>query len=220
MWYKIIKGLSPADREKVYSHINKGFLKRVVRYVIDSRYREAVKLSSWLKRQVDNPSSELLNICDSIKSYSCPDKQVIAILKYVRKNLEYVVDDKNFGRLEYWATANEVASSMLDDCDGGAVLIYVLSRLKGVPANQLFVFAGDTPYGGHAWAAYVGWYDPNCFVFLDWCYFADLRSVPRRSKYGVDGAEISGDSRYQLLWFGFNEDFGFRLVDWKRRIER
>jgi intein/homing endonuclease len=103
------------------------------------------------------------------------------------------------------------------NCEDGAILMYVLCRLKNVPANRLLLMAGDVlvgkgaSQGGHAWLAYRPFNYPLSFVFLDWCYNPDLRPVDEMTLYNVKSKFILSDSfsAYKWIWFACNEEYSF-----------
>ena len=200
----------------LYNVADDKILNKIVYYIIDSKYRKSVKLTRWLNEQVLNPSQKLLNIANTIKNGDY-DKQVVQVLIWVKRNLKYTSDKKAWGMNEKWATANQIVETLRDDCDGGAVLTYVLCRLKGVPSNRLYVFAGNVEHNGstsgHCWLGYKPVNYPLNFVFLDWCYYANNKSVDSRNKVYIKKRVIEGEPKYKTVWFGFNETKSFRTIN-------
>lgn len=201
----------------VFDNLQTKYKFSIIQYIINSKYRTKEKLQGWLKAQVQNPSIKLQEVAQSIEFGNSYDECMMNILSYVRNNLKYTPDSTVWKSEEYWATANEIVEGMKDDCDGGATLIYVLARLKGVPANRLLIFAGDVEGGGHAWLGYKPEEYPLNWTFLDWCYWVNLRSIKDRPKFEIQKKRIieykndleTKDSNYKSIWFGVNEDFGY-----------
>jgi hypothetical protein len=192
-------------------------VQQIVYYVIDSKARKSLYLPSWIKEQVEFPSEKLLDIASKIKEGKTHDETVVNVLTYVVSNVKWTSDKTQWDADEKWATANEIVAQtktpFKDDCDGGATLIYVLCRLKGIPANRLLFMTGQVqasptaPQEGHAWLAFR----PNAFplnwVFLDWCYNPNLNSTTSRPLFYINKKEILGhDECYKSLWFAFNEN--------------
>lgn len=111
--------------------------------------------------------------------------------------------------------------SILHQCEDGAILMYVLARLAGIPSNRLLLFAGSVNGGGHCWLGYRPVSDPLNFRFLDWCYWPDISLVESRKFYSIIGKQIYSfqtgaykkDNNYYNIWWAFNEDatyFGFK----------
>ena len=216
---------------ELYEYISQGPIMAWVTYILDWRQRKATELTGWTKRQVDNPSEELLSIAQNIPTGETTDQTMLNILAFVRRHLQYVPDDVQWNTPEYWATAEEIIETWRDDCEGGALLIYVLARLKGVPANRMLIMAGDVSGGGHAWLAYMPDEYPLNWAFLDWCYWYNSQSMNMRNLYWVNGVTIHGyihngqvvfgtDSKYIRLWFAFNEDKAHRWIKHRLGDER
>lgn len=107
------------------------------------------------------------------------------------------------------------------NCEDGAILLYILCRLKGIPANRLYILAGSVVGGGHCWLGYKPIHYPLNFVFLDWCYGKNgpsMNKVLDRDFYHINGTDITGDDSYIELWFAFNEDQGVKSMS-KRTLK-
>jgi len=206
------------------------FVKKVIYYVINSNYRKATNLTKWIEKQVENPSQELINLANEIKDYENMDKQIIEVLKFVFYYIKYKSDRVNWNANEYWATANEIIKKRADDCDGGATLSYVLARLKGIPAKRLVILTGNVGKNniGHCWLGYFPNNYPFNLWFMDWCYyptfkykFRDLYFIKNKQiiRYAYD-YKIQNfkkiDSKYNKIWFGFNEEISFTSMWWKK----
>lgn len=222
----IIK-LSPGFKkraEHVPSYIASGYVSGFVSYVLDYRYRKGTELKKWLRKQVSAPDEALVTAAKDIPNTKHYDEQVIAVLQFVQRKITYKSDKEVWDTPEYWATAAETWEKKVGDCEDGAILAYVLCRLKGVPADRLYIFAGDvvvpgrsTP-GGHAWLGYRPEYYPLNWAFLDWCYYYTRYPIESRQLFYVNkksikgyqhsGARIIGPyDNYQSIWFLVNEDY-------------
>ena len=197
---------------EAYDYVAKnGLVESIVRYIIDSDYRKSVYLKPWIEEQVKNPSQELLNFVDLIPSSSDPNTQMVQILKYVKSYITYKSDQKVWNMPEKWQTANVTFEKRTGDCEDGAVLMYVVARLKGIPTNRLLLVAGTVfdpmrkKDGGHCWLAYR--WQPFVLTFMDWCYYYDKRSTSTRIKYYIADTKIKSplDKNYKNMWFCFNE---------------
>ena len=213
----------------IYSQVQQGFLTQIIYYVLDSRYRKAYNLRNWLDDQFNDVSDLLTIAATKIPVRESYDEQAIEVLKYVRNHLTYTADSSNWSADEYWATANEIVQKWKDDCDGFAVLTYVLCRLKGIPADRLLIMTGDVEGGGHAWLAYKPINYPHNYVFLDGCYWYTNKSVKSRNIFTVIEKGITEfqhnslgfrkiESKYKSIWFAFNEDVSYSRFKLKKLV--
>ena len=207
----------------IYDNIQSSHLSNILAYIIDSRYRTVKDLSPWIKKQVDNPSQIIKEVLAKIPSKTKPDEQVIEVLKFVINNLTYTTDNKQYSKNEFWAKASETLYNLKGDCEDGAILMYVLCRLKGIPANRLYVWAGDVKSnefantGGHSTLLYKSTYFPYNFIPLDWCYYPMTKTIEQRNLLDLQGKQINEYdkqsnklwSNYRRTWFIFNEDKSF-----------
>ena len=136
--FKISDVMSKVKGQTIFEYVQKNDIDKIVTYIVNSDYRKAVHLKSWIKEQVDLPDTPLQSVLDSIKTYEDPDKQMYEVYYWVRKNIKYVPDSTQWNMSEYWQTAEETESLRTGDCEDGAILMYVLARLKGIPANRLY----------------------------------------------------------------------------------
>jgi len=185
-----------------------GLLTRAISYVMDHKYRKSIKVTPWLNKQLSEASKDIKDEVNKIIKFRRKDDHdgnVIEILKWARRNLRYTSDHKKWGYAEKWEDVNNVFETKRCDCESGALLIYVMCRLAGVPSHKLFMVAGDVQGGGHAWIYYR--VQPHWGVFLDWCYYINVASVNTRPKFYITGNTIVGDDdRYLKTWFVFNEN--------------
>lgn len=180
--------------------------KKFIAYIMDRRYRKAVNVSSWIKPQVNNASEDLKAIAlEETKKYRNDDTKALALLRYIKRNITYTSDHKVWGVTEKWQTAQETFDLKTGDCEDGAILLYVLCRLSGIPVYKLKLVAGDVVGGGHCWLMYRS--QPHWGVFLDWCYWYSGTSVSSRPVFYINDKEIKGeDERYKTMWFAFDEN--------------
>jgi len=182
-------------------------IKRAISYIIDHKYRKSVSVVPWLREQFYSASPELKEqvkkIVNHIKADDF-DKRALTLYHWVAKNITYTSDHKKWGYAEKWEDVNNVFETRKGDCESGALLLYVMCRLAGIPEYKLFIIAGSVQGGGHAWVAYRP--QPHWMVFLDWCYWPDLRPMSKRGAFFIIDNQIHGsDSRYYYTWFVFNE---------------
>lgn len=243
MIIKISKNV-PID-ESVFEYVEESLPTRIINWCIDSKYRKSVHLSNWLNSQLENIT--LAEVVLDIPTREDSDEQVIECLRWVKNNIYYKKDSDNWSYEEKWQTANETLTRWFKtvngkkvfhkisdtkptdvlnpvrcgDCEDGAILLYLLCRLKGVKANRLYIIAGDTTTGGHCYLAYRPKQYPLNYVFLDWCYNPILKSIESRNKFYVtednqvkeyNSEGIETNSIYAKVWFAFNEDKGFRKL--------
>lgn len=257
----IIK-IDPKLEEKfdVYEIAEKSFVKKTITYILNSNYRKAVNLVDWLKVQIDNPGEDVLKIANEIKSYGDPDFQIIEILRWVKTNLHYYSDQVTWKMPERWQTAQETASIkyllengelrivtkfdeeydkgfIAGDCEDGAILMYVLARIKGIKANRLALMAGNvyspntpTRIGGHCWLSYKPIGMPLNWAFIDWCYWPQTVKIPYRNVFYVQNKIWEYEpanayysqlqiSNYKNLWFVFNEKIANTQVEYSSKKE-
>lgn len=205
----IIKFPKKKITEEVWNYLDSRFSKNLINYIIDSKYRRSVSLSSWLKPQV----LEQIEIDEELKG-ATHDETMHNILNWIRRNIKYTSDNKSWNMNEYWQTGKETFDSKKGDCEDGAILMYIIARQNDVPANRLLLMAGDVldpndkkkiKMVGHCWLAYKPDSYPINFTFLDWCYYYNANSIENRPKYYIDAKSIS-DIKYKSLWFAFSEN--------------
>lgn len=205
----------------VYALQEQSWLSQWFNWIIDSKTGKSRELTKWLEDQVFIPALNVSLVADDIKKGKSDDETVMNVLKYVKKNLKYIPDILGaFQRLEYWQNAQETINEWKGDCEDGAVLIYVLCRLKGIPANRLYLIAGDVNGGGHAFTAYKPTHYPYNFTVLDWCYWYSDLAIDKRHLFSIMDKEIEEwvpnfkknnwdrieNSNYYKIWFAVNEN--------------
>ena len=122
-----------------------------------------------------------------IKKDDKEEEKVRKLLFWSVKNITYDSDSNTKKRTEYWSDAEEVAQTLRDDCEGGAMLLYCMLRIAGVPEWRVKLCAGwaKDPFNkgekvGHCYLIYLNgdeWYT------LDWC-FVDRRRTRVQTTQG------------------------------------
>lgn len=205
------------DKEEIFKYIQGNYWSTLIQRIINSKYKKSVFLQQWINNQLSNASDKLKSIASEIDTVKDSDEQVYRVLLYVRAHLTYTGDSNTWLMPEYWQTAEETITTWRGDCEDGAILTYILARLKGVPANRLLILCGDVKGGGHCWLAYKPTRWPLNYVFLDWCYWFDSNPLDERNKFYITetnkiieyiNESTTRASNYYTVWFGFNEDVG------------
>jgi hypothetical protein len=89
-----------------------------------------------------------------------------AIRDWVAANIEYKIDEEQWGVDEYWQTPEETLSLHTGDCEDFAILLCTLLRAYGVGAEQIYVAVGVDDDGyGHA------------FLIEDWYLDGEWRAI-------------------------------------------
>lgn len=183
-------------------------------YMIDHRVRDSVNLQKWIKEQLDNPSEELELIAKTFDKSQEADYIMTDILRWVQKNITYVTDDKTYKVPEKWQTPSETLKLKTGDCEDGAILIYALAQMCGIPDSRLLIFAGSVLGGGHCWLGYRSDEYPLNWCFMDWCYWYDRNTPNNRTKYYIKDTTIYDDPKHQYLtiWFAFNSTNSYKGI--------
>jgi len=202
------------DNIDIYRMTQMNLIYKKILYYTNSKFKIITDLSPWIKEQVNNPTQKVKDFSNTIDTGKTFDETMHNILLKVRSKIMYEGDLKNWDIEEYWQTADETVTRMKGDCEDGAILMYVIARLKGVPANRLHLMTGDVKGGGHCWLGYKPKNYPLAYVFLDWCYWFDSNDCLTRTKFVIDNKKISSD-KYLSLWFLFNEEFSSDKVKYK-----
>jgi hypothetical protein len=206
-------------------------LRQIVAYLLNSSYRQSVTLTPWLEEMVETDTDASRTALEAIRK-DFPydpldyDSVVLSVLKWAVMRFKYVSDKTVWKLDERWQTSEESLALMTGDCEDGAILMYVLCRKIGVPANQLMLFCGSVLGGGHCWLGYRPLDYPLNFVFLDWCYWSDTHSVLNRSLFYIQDKTIveytnqsdtytSTKSNYYSIWFVFNSELSY--LSFKRK---
>ena len=124
----------------------------------------------------------------------------------IRKSIETDVYDIEVEDHEIYLPSSDC---VVHNCDGGAVLLLVLCRLAGVPANQIRIQGGpvidpNNPKKtvGHLYVRYRANKDFKWY-HLDWCYHQDSRALDQRFN------TLESDLRYHKEWWSCNDLRGY-----------
>jgi transglutaminase-like putative cysteine protease len=200
-----------------FNHIKNSWNSKILYWIIDYRFRKSYRLSSWLSSFDYTVLSEALKEIPNDDDF---DKQVIHCLRWVKNNITYVSDKISWDVDEKWQSIEETIGLRTGDCEDGAILLYWLCRFKGVPANRLYILAGDVDGGGHCWLGYKPTEYPLNWIFLDWCYWYNANNLGSRSLFYINEIKISeytptgkqvNDSYYKI-WFAFNEEDSYTKI--------
>ena len=173
-------------------------------YIIDSKERTRVKVNDFLNEQIENPDKTLQTVANEMyRDYPNPDVRIVEILKMVYKRVKYVVDSRNFNKVEYWASAATTWKRKRDDCDGINALIFVLARLSGISAYQIWSAIGDTAVGGHYWLIYFS-FSTDKWCAIDGTFNVDRRPVSLRTQFRLRA------TRYKSTWCIFNDYWSYK----------
>lgn len=224
---KISKGVIKLSKDRgidFYDTIKKRYVTSIIAYLINSKYRNTLIVKNWLKDSLSDISPKLQIIAAKIQNKQKLDEQMIEILKWVVYNIVYTGDTKQYSRGEYWAKAEETAISKKGDCEDGAILMYSLARIKGIPANRMFLWCGDMKDVGHCCLFYKPTEYPFNWVYLDWCYYPSVRAIAKRNLLNLIEKEIYEytpigwpvKSQYKRTWFLFNENDSFSKIRYKK----
>lgn len=210
---------------EAFQYLSEGYFQQFVSYILHSDYRKSTELTGWLRVQLRQAEQdeEVQRVLTQIPTVQDSDAQALAVLRWVKQNIAYKGDETVWKMPEYWQTYSETLSTRSGDCEDGAVLIYILCRLKGIEANRMLLFAGSVYGGGHAWIGYRPSHYPLNWSFLDWCYWPNLHDMDHRelfyiNKQEITGAEhtkgvfVGGYENYQTIWFGVNEERSYRTL--------
>lgn len=172
-------------------------------WLIDSRYRDYMKLNEWLRKQ-SVPSTFYTNGMINIpfSHWDNFDKLIVSILKYVNKEIRYQTDRNNFGYVERWEDLDITIKRGKGDCENQNALIYVMARLAGIPSYLLWNVIGQTSEG-HYWLLY---FSPKKakFYSIDSTYKPNKSDLQYRQPFKIG-------SDYKKVWYIFNENHVFKF---------
>lgn len=175
----------------------RGWFSTALLWVIDSKFRTMKYVDNFLQEQIDNPSKEIVDMAQALRLNN-PYKTVAYIENWVYGHLTYVTDLKAQGMSEKWSTALETFKSRKDDCEGQNGLIYVLCRLAGIPASNLYCCVGDTSGGYHFWVIFFD-SERNRFVKLDTTIYPEIKDHIK------DKETFKFGTTYKKIDYLFNE---------------
>lgn len=183
-----------------YSILNKfGFISvsKAIYWVIDWRKPNRVSVREFIREQI----ADAFKRQDLPKFTGTQDEKMLKILKWVKDNITYVPDKKQFNTPDYWTPIDTLLKTRKGDCEDGAILIYAIAYVNGVNPLQLEFVCGDVKGGGHAWIEYAPdeFYDYTNdtmkWFTIDWCYWYDSKPfkdrVPKSDNYYKDWFRLS-----------------------------
>lgn len=130
------------------------------------------------------------------------DEKALKILNWVRENIPYKTDEKNYGKGEFWALPTETLLKKSGDCEDQAFLIHSLALNAGIPWENLKTYGGlvsagtGAATGGHGWTVYKRESD-NEWIALDACYYYNDKLIEER-------IPLKEDKNYIDDWFFVN----------------
>ncbi len=166
------------------------------KWMVDSRYRQYKRLDKFQEGQLDNPDIRLTTLADSFRKYKY-DRRIIEILKYVHKTIKYRGD-----KGEKWSDALETLLRGTDDCDGINNLIWVLARLSGIPAFNIYCVIGDTAKAYHYYLIYLA---RGKLYAIDGTYYVNFQPINLRPEFKITS------SKYKSVDYLFNDKYIFTI---------
>jgi hypothetical protein len=96
------------------------------------------------------------------------DIKIYKIEKWVRDNVVYHSDEKQFNMNDRWTLPMETLQREKGDCEDGSTLIMSFAVTAGIPKNRIRLYAPIlTPDGNHASVAYQRESDDE-WVWVEW----------------------------------------------------
>lgn len=133
---------------------------------------------------------------------------LLDLARAVTERMEYVDDQANYGKSEFWNNPIGVFNRTKDDCDGFAVLICYLARLFGFAPWEVFVWVGQVDTGdGLVGHACVCFYDvgKNEYFPIEGSFFAS------ESWDNFGKVSLSDNVRYYYTDYIFNDLVSFSV---------
>lgn len=179
----------------------RSWFRTIMYWIIDARYGKAKRLDHFLKDQLRDPAAPLIELAHRLRGRN-PYDTVHRIERWVDINLKYETDKKNWKVTEYWATALETLNRGVDDCEGQNSLIYILCRLAGIPASNLYCCLGEIQKNLHQTSIHYWllFFDSrrSRFVKLDTTVYPEIKSIKRKKQFKLG-------KTYKTIDYLFNE---------------
>jgi len=144
------------------------------------------------------------------KKYKKDSQKVMAIWKWVVKNIKYISDDKQYSKKEYWAFPHETLLNGKGDCDDFTSLIIEMWRCIGIPEYRCKLVAGYVDVNGkdvgHCYPIYLKEFTDEWYIF-DGTYYTN--KVVYRWTHGITADRCK---EYKSIWFTAN-----RLFTWAQK---
>jgi len=216
-------------------------------YIVD-RYQQRYWNNYWRKTNIlytarpgwNQNISEILNMVPieeavkienyfkgyHLKEFAKSDhRKAVFALRWCINNFRYIGDYKKLKKYEFWQYAHETYKDRTGDCEDGAVFMYHILRLMGVPAWKLRLVAQDVQYKGsvvgHCFLSMLvrgnGRWSYDWYV-LDWCYY------PRASLMNFKNQTVRETQMYnpssRPIWWSFNEEYEWAQKSWSTPFRR
>jgi predicted transglutaminase-like cysteine proteinase len=168
--------------------------------------RSFLRYDDWgivqlLETQVfKRPLKEIVTLTDDEKVGKCQD--------WVMSHIEYVSDNKSWGKREFWQFPCETMALKTGDCEDGCFLLHSMLLNANVDWMRLrstagWVMSNNGERGGHMYLTYCRGED---WVIIDWCYHPETWRMDMRTP-------VKECSKYLDVWFSFNNWFCYSHED-------
>jgi len=137
------------------------------------------------------------------------DTKVFKIERWVRDNIRFYSDNKQFNMDERWTMPTETFQRRKGDCEDGAILIMCFAVSAGVPGDRVRVYAPVvTSEGMHASVAYKRESD-NQWVWVEWTLnkahsLGDIAKRPVMKDVGIvplgSFLEVTSLNPFHMRW--------------------
>ena len=118
------------------------------------------------------------------------DTRIYKVETWVRKNVAYQSDKKQFNMNERWTLPMETLQRLKGDCEDGAILIMAMAYASGIPGHKLRMYAPIVTSGGlHACVAYRRELDDQ-WVWVEWTTSPYRSLGPIEQRPGIDDISI------------------------------
>ncbi|MFW6233144.1 MAG: hypothetical protein ACOC3Z_00610 [Nanoarchaeota archaeon] len=208
---KINQEATEEQIKEIYSGFHKyNLVNYLFSYIIDSKFRIAVKLHKWIKKQIGNPiieqvAAECMTFTKNKLDY---DKTMINILRYWYNKIVYKTDINNFGKFEYWANVEEILEKSEDDCEGFSTLIYLTALACGISEYRFYFTIGwvniNNQKVGHAYVTYIA--DDLVMYAIDGTFYP-IESMKFTTPYFINERYYFGSEE----WARFNTQGTYKI---------
>ena len=174
--------------------------KSKILYKTDWSKAQVESVVGYIRRQLEQESvKDLVKEFESFEDEGYHYDDIMMFwFKWIKSNITYKSDKKNFGIAEKWEDLDILLKNKSGDCESQSSLLYCLCRHSGIPANRLMLVCGEVNDGqGHCWLEYRRGKDGN-WVIMDLTWYPNYL-MPEYRDLAVD------DDRYVDQWFRFNE---------------
>lgn len=139
------------------------------------------------EKYLQYPNPQVKALAQSIVSpVDTNDQKMYKIEQWVKNNIKYVSDIKQYGVSELWTMPTVTLNRGKGDCEDGAFLMHSLALHAGISPDRLRTYGGlvwadqyGATFDGHGWTAYKRESD-NQWIVTDWCYWAKDTSLDQR----------------------------------------